>query len=89
MIIQIKDHKTNTSPLTVMPPTLEGLANALEAKYNIQANLVQHIYKRSLKGVLVVMDNDLIRHFGSKGEYKLDVATTDESKYRVTLVAAK
>ena len=83
------DHKTMTSPLTVAPPTLEGLANALEAKYNIQANLVEHIYRRSVKGVLVMMDNDLIRHFGNKGQFKLDVSTTDESKYRVTLVAAK
>ena len=88
VIIQIKDHK-NTSPLTVNPPTIIGLAEALENKYNIQANLVEQIYRQSSKGFLVAMDDELIRHFGNKGEFKLDVATTDESKYRVTLIAAK
>ena len=89
VVIQIKDHKTNTSPLPVKPPTICGLAEALERKYNIQANLVEQIYRQTSKGQMIVMDDELLRYFGSKGEFKLDVATTDESKYRVTLVAAK
>ena len=68
------------------PPTLEGLGAALENKYNIQANLIETIYKKSRKGAYVRMDNDLVRHYSHKGEWKLDVKTTDDSKYQVTLI---
>lgn len=84
VIIQIKDHPTANTELIVTPPTLEGLGTALENKYNIQANLIEIIYKQSRRGVLVRMDNDLVRHYADKGEWKLDVKTTDDSKYRIT-----
>ena len=86
VIIQIKDHPTANTELIVSPPTLEGLGTALENKYNIQANLIEIIYKQSRRGVMVRMDNDLVRHYADKGEWKLDVKTTDDSKYRITLI---
>ena len=86
VIIQIKDDPTANTELIVSPPTIEGLGAALQNKFNIQANLIEIIYKQSRKGRKVKMDDDLVRHYGKKGEWKLDVKTTDDSKYRIAFV---
>lgn len=37
-------------PLHLVPPTLVGLAHAIQNKYKLEAKNIRHIYKRCLKG---------------------------------------
>lgn len=37
-------------PLHLVPPTLVGLAMAIQNKYKLEAKNIRHIYKRCLKG---------------------------------------
>lgn len=73
-------------PLHLIPPTLNGLAKALESKYSISADLIRNFYKRCKKGITVMMDDDIVRLYCNEDTFILDVIKTEDNKYDITLV---
>ncbi|XP_054706160.1 protein grainyhead-like isoform X2 [Uloborus diversus] len=73
-------------PLHLMPPSLAGLAKALENKYNIGSDLIRNFYKRCKKGITVVMDDDIVRLYCNEDTFILDMIKTEDNKYDITLV---
>ncbi|GIY56816.1 hypothetical protein CDAR_510566 [Caerostris darwini] len=71
--------------LHLVPPTLEGLAKALEIKYSISASLMRCFYKKCKKGITVRMDDDIIRHYSNEDTFILDVIKTEDNKFDITL----
>ncbi|KAG8187331.1 hypothetical protein JTE90_011695 [Oedothorax gibbosus] len=72
-------------PLHLVPPSLNGLAKALENKYNISADMIRHFYKKCKKGITVMMDDDIVRLYCNEDTFIVDVIKTEDNKYDVTL----
>ncbi|GFR14005.1 protein grainyhead, partial [Trichonephila clavata] len=72
-------------PLHLVPPSLEGLAKALESKYNICASMMRNFYKKCKKGITVMMDDDIVRLYSNEDTFVLDVIKTEDNKFDITL----
>lgn len=66
-------------PLHLVPPTLVGLAMAIQNKYKLEAKNIRHIYKRCLKGITVQMDDDMVKHYMNEDTVLLEVHQVDEN----------
>jgi len=73
-------------PLHLVPPTLVGLAMAIQNKYKLEAKNIRHIYKRCLKGITVQMDDDMVKHYINEDTVLLEVHQVDENTHDITLV---
>ncbi|VDL74704.1 unnamed protein product [Nippostrongylus brasiliensis] len=76
------------TPLHVIPPSLDGLAQAVAHKFGIDSQKISGLYKRCAKGVTVKMDDDMLRHYCNEDTFILDVeaAPEDSSCFAATLV---
>jgi transcription factor CP2-like protein len=73
-------------PLHLVPPTLVGLALAIENKYKLEAKNIRNIYKRCKKGITVQMDDDMVKHYSHEDTVLLEVHQIDEETHDITLV---
>ncbi|XP_070194105.1 AF4/FMR2 family member lilli-like [Littorina saxatilis] len=68
-------------------PTVEELLKSIEYKFNRQLGNVTNFYKRSKKGILVRMDDDIIRHYSHETAFLLEINHADsEEDLEVVLV---
>ncbi|KAK5964268.1 hypothetical protein GCK32_002891 [Trichostrongylus colubriformis] len=76
------------TPLHVIPPSLDGLAQAVAHKFGIDSQKISGLYKRCAKGVTVKMDDDMLRHYCNEDTFILDVeaAPEDSTCFAATLV---
>jgi len=56
-------------------PTLKGLKKALEGKYNLQSESISTILRKSKKGILVKLDDNIIRHYSDEDAFVMDVVS--------------
>ncbi|XP_075586404.1 grainy head isoform X7 [Dermatophagoides farinae] len=73
-------------PLHLVPPTLVGLAWAIENKYKLEAKNIRNIYKRCKKGITVQMDDDMVKHYSHEDTVLLEVHQIDAETHDITLV---
>ncbi|UXI16910.1 Serine threonine protein kinase-related domain containing protein [Sarcoptes scabiei] len=73
-------------PLHLVPPTLVGLALAIENKYKLEAKNIRNIYKRCKKGITVQMDDDMVKHYSHEDTVLLEVHQIDTETHDITLV---
>ncbi|KAH9363656.1 hypothetical protein HPB48_000789 [Haemaphysalis longicornis] len=73
-------------PLHLVPPSLAGLAKAIESKYKVEASSIKNIFKRCKKGVTVRMDDDVVRHYCNEDTFIIELEPTAEDAIDVTLV---
>ncbi|XP_054152988.1 protein grainyhead-like [Oppia nitens] len=73
-------------PLHLVPPSLVGLALAIENKYKLEAKNIRNIYKRCKKGITVQMDDDMVKHYSHEDTVLLEVHQIDEETHDITLV---
>lgn len=73
-------------PLHLVPPSLLGLAMAIQNKYKLEAKNIRHIYKRCRKGITVQMDDDMVKHYSNEDTCLLEVHQVDEQTHDITLV---
>ncbi|VDO45776.1 unnamed protein product [Haemonchus placei] len=76
------------TPLHVIPPSLDGLAQAVAHKFGIDSQKISGLYKRCAKGVTVKMDDDMLRHYCNEDTFILDVEPSPEDStcFAATLV---
>ncbi|KAG9279527.1 hypothetical protein AMEX_G5056 [Astyanax mexicanus] len=71
--------------LMLRSPTLRGLMDAISEKYGIPVERIAKIYKKSKKGILVNMDDNIIEHYSNEDTFILSIESYAEA-YKITLL---
>lgn len=91
MIYVREDHENEEiyTPLHLIPPTLQGLAQAISEKYHIDETKISALYKRCFKGgVTVKIDDEMLRHYTNQDTFIIEIkqCPDDPNFCTVTLV---
>uniref|UniRef100_A0A8C1Y3C7 Grainyhead-like transcription factor 2a n=1 Tax=Cyprinus carpio TaxID=7962 RepID=A0A8C1Y3C7_CYPCA len=70
--------------LMLRSPTLKSLLEAISGKYSIPVEKMTKIYKKSKKGILVNMDDNIIEHYCNEDTFILSIDNQADC-FRVTL----
>uniref|UniRef100_A0A3B5LH04 Grh/CP2 DB domain-containing protein n=1 Tax=Xiphophorus couchianus TaxID=32473 RepID=A0A3B5LH04_9TELE len=70
--------------LMLKNPTLQGLVEAISEKYNLALDKIGKVYKKCKKGILVHMDDNIIKHYSNEDTFQI---TMEEQGgvYKLTL----
>ncbi|XP_052822514.1 protein grainyhead isoform X1 [Octopus bimaculoides] len=87
VMLYVREQTESTfTALLLRTPTVEGLLRAVEEKYEIPASKVKNTYKRSKKGVLIKMDNNIIQHYAHETTFIIEKCrTADDKGYEIIL----
>ncbi|KAK3089720.1 hypothetical protein FSP39_005877 [Pinctada imbricata] len=81
-----EQQETVFTALMIRIPTLYGLLQAIEEKYQIPSSKVKSTYKRSKKGILVRMDDNIVRHYSHESTFIIEMTQLGEEKdYEIIL----
>ncbi|KAK3606177.1 hypothetical protein CHS0354_010815 [Potamilus streckersoni] len=75
-----EQHETVFTALMLRIPTVQGLLQAIEEKYKVPASKIRNCYKRSKKGILVRMDDDIVRHYSHESTFMIELNCINENK---------
>ncbi|XP_061616634.1 grainyhead-like transcription factor 2b [Phyllopteryx taeniolatus] len=70
--------------LMLKSPTLRGLVDAISEKYDVTTDKIAKVYKKSKKGILVNMDDNIIEHYSNEDTFILHMESYADT-YKVTL----
>ncbi|XP_059365959.1 grainyhead-like protein 2 homolog [Carassius carassius] len=70
--------------LMLRSPTLRGLMDAISEKYGVPIDRMAKIYKKSKKGILVNMDDNIIEHYSNEDTFILSIESYADA-YKITL----
>lgn len=70
--------------LMLKSPTLRGLMEAISEKYGVPAERIAKVYKKSKKGILVNMDDNIVEHYSNEDTFILNIDGCADG-YKVTL----
>ncbi|XP_029022639.1 grainyhead-like transcription factor 2b isoform X2 [Betta splendens] len=70
--------------LMLKSPTLRGLMEAISEKYGMATERIAKVYKKSKKGILVNMDNNIIEHYSNEDTFILNIESYADA-YKITL----
>ncbi|KAF3707399.1 Grainyhead-like protein 2 -like protein Transcription factor CP2-like 3 [Channa argus] len=70
--------------LMLKSPTLRGLMEAISEKYSVPTERIAKVYKKSKKGILVNMDNNIIEHYSNEDTFILNIESYADA-YKITL----
>ncbi|XP_034016177.1 grainyhead-like transcription factor 2b isoform X2 [Thalassophryne amazonica] len=70
--------------LMLKAPTLRGLMDAISEKYGVPTDRIAKVYKKSKKGILVNMDDNIIEHYSNEDTFILHIESYADA-YKVTL----
>ncbi|XP_036440960.1 grainyhead-like transcription factor 2a isoform X2 [Colossoma macropomum] len=70
--------------LMLKSPTVKSLVEAISGKYLLQAEKITKIYKKSKKGILVNVDDNIIEHYSNEDAFILNIDAQAEG-FQVTL----
>ncbi|KAK5855029.1 hypothetical protein PBY51_005169 [Eleginops maclovinus] len=71
--------------LMLKSPTLRGLMDAISEKYGVATERIAKVYKKSKKGILVNMDDNIIEHYSNEDTFILNIESYAEA-YKITLM---
>ncbi|XP_042362995.1 grainyhead-like transcription factor 2b isoform X2 [Plectropomus leopardus] len=70
--------------LMLKSPTLGGLMDAISEKYGVPTERIAKVYKKSKKGILVNMDDNIIEHYSNEDTFILNIESYADA-YKITL----
>lgn len=74
----------------MVPPSTQGLLNAIENKYKISPSSISNLYRKNKKGITVKIDDEMLKHYVNEDlfilEVKRDTHSDEEELYEVTLI---
>ncbi|KAA8585793.1 hypothetical protein FQN60_007362 [Etheostoma spectabile] len=70
--------------LMLKNPTLRGLMDAISEKYGVATERIAKVYKKSKKGILVNMDDNIIEHYSNEDTFILNIESYADA-YKITL----
>ncbi|XP_056151874.1 grainyhead-like protein 1 homolog [Lampris incognitus] len=65
-------------------PTLKGLVEAISVKYELPLEKVGKVYKKCKKGILVNMDDNIIKHYSNEDTFQISMEELG-GMYKLTL----
>ncbi|XP_068590462.1 grainyhead-like protein 2 homolog [Cebidichthys violaceus] len=71
--------------LMLKSPTLRGLMDAISEKYGVAPERIANVYKKSKKGILVNMDDNIIEHYSNEDTFVLNIESYADA-YKITLM---
>ncbi|KAL4236676.1 Grainyhead-like protein 2 [Mactra antiquata] len=77
-------HEVVFTAVMLRSPTLHGLLQAVEEKYNVPISKIKNSYKRSKKGILVRLDDNIIRHYSHESTFIIEL-NRDDQEYELIL----
>ncbi|XP_048759800.1 grainyhead-like protein 1 homolog isoform X2 [Ostrea edulis] len=79
-------HESVFTALMLRQPTLHGFLQAVEEKYGIPTCNVKITYKRSKKGIIVKMDDNIVRHYSHESTFTIEMNKIGDSEdYEIIL----
>ncbi|CAL1584742.1 unnamed protein product [Knipowitschia caucasica] len=70
--------------LMLKSPTLSGLMEAISEKYGLPTERMVKVYKKSKKGILVNIDDNIVEHYSNEDTFILNFESCADN-YKVTL----
>uniref|UniRef100_A0A8C3G6T0 Grainyhead-like transcription factor 1 n=1 Tax=Cyclopterus lumpus TaxID=8103 RepID=A0A8C3G6T0_CYCLU len=70
--------------LMLKNPTLKGLVEAISEKYELPLDKVEKVYKKCKKGILVHMDDNIIKHYSNEDTFQITMEEMS-GMYKLTL----
>ncbi|CAJ1083425.1 grainyhead-like transcription factor 2b isoform X1 [Xyrichtys novacula] len=70
--------------LMLKSPTLRGLMDAISEKYGVPPERIAKVYKKSKKGILVNMDDNIVEHYSNEDTFILNIESYADA-YKITL----
>ncbi|XP_062427133.1 grainyhead-like protein 1 homolog [Rhea pennata] len=70
--------------LMLKTPSLKGLMEAISDKYDVPFDKIGKIFKKCKKGILVNMDDNIIKHYSNEDTFQLQIEEVGGS-YKLTL----
>ncbi|XP_077946082.1 grainyhead-like protein 1 homolog isoform X2 [Gasterosteus aculeatus] len=70
--------------LMLKNPTLKGLVEAISEKYELPLDKVGKVYKKCKKGILVHMDDNIIKHYSNEDTFQITMEEMG-GMYKLTL----
>uniref|UniRef100_A0A3Q2T0R1 Grainyhead-like transcription factor 2b n=1 Tax=Fundulus heteroclitus TaxID=8078 RepID=A0A3Q2T0R1_FUNHE len=70
--------------LMLKSPTLRGLMDAISEKYGVPTERIAKVYKKSKKGILVNMDDNIIEHYSNEDTFILNIENCGDA-FKVVL----
>ncbi|XP_069553820.1 grainyhead-like transcription factor 2b isoform X3 [Brachyistius frenatus] len=70
--------------LMLKSPTLRGLMDAISEKYGVPTERIAKVYKKSKKGILVNMDDNIIEHYSNEDTFILNIESYADA-YKIML----
>ncbi|KFO90591.1 Grainyhead-like 2, partial [Buceros rhinoceros silvestris] len=70
--------------LMLKSPTVKGLMEAISEKYGLPVEKIVKLYKKSKKGILVNMDDNIIEHYSNEDTFILHMESMVEG-FKITL----
>ncbi|ELK29154.1 Grainyhead-like protein 1 like protein [Myotis davidii] len=70
--------------LMLKTPSLKGLMEAISDKYDVPHDKIGKIFKKCKKGILVNMDDNIVKHYSNEDTFQLQMEEVGGS-YRLTL----
>ncbi|XP_021919127.1 protein grainyhead isoform X3 [Zootermopsis nevadensis] len=75
------------TPLHVIPPTTQGLLNAIENKYKISTSSISNLYRKNKKGIIAKIDDDMLKYYCNEDLFLLEIKQVEgEDAFEVTLI---
>uniref|UniRef100_G3TXD4 Grainyhead like transcription factor 2 n=1 Tax=Loxodonta africana TaxID=9785 RepID=G3TXD4_LOXAF len=71
--------------LMLKSPTVKGLMEAISEKYGLPVEKIAKLYKKSKKGILVNMDDNIIEHYSNEDTFILNMESVVEG-FKITLM---
>ncbi|MGH0134844.1 UNVERIFIED_CONTAM: hypothetical protein FKN15_011630 [Acipenser sinensis] len=65
-------------------PSLKGLMEAVSDKYDVPIEKVEKVYKKCKKGILVNMDDNIVKHYSNEDTFQIAIEEMGGS-YKLTL----
>lgn len=70
--------------LMLKSPSLKGLMEAISDKYDVPHEKIGKIFKKCKKGILVNMDDNIVKHYSNEDTFQLHIEEAGGS-YKLTL----
>ncbi|XP_069681599.1 protein grainyhead isoform X3 [Periplaneta americana] len=75
------------TPLHVVPPTTQGLLNAIENKYKISTSSISNLYRKNKKGIIAKIDDDMLKYYCNEDLFLLEIKQVEgDDAFEVTLI---
>jgi len=78
MVVYVRQENEEIyTPLHLVPPTVPGLARAIETKYNVSASAIRYLYRRNKKGITAKLDDDLLKYYCNEDTFLMQVTAIE------------